>query len=147
MWHVQKCSFHWINDIWIKYLIGNGRYSGRSLYAIFYYPSWNSVSLTSRTKAKPRQNQHKQTNKKKTKTLLNSATAVKQSNHQEEFGSAPQATLTGRFPPHSYSAPPHMARVEDGEPWFEFACCCQFVSQSECYLNAVWGFLGQWIIL
>lgn len=91
-------------------------------------------------------NTNRQT-KKKTKTPLNSATAVKQSNHQEEFGSAAQATLTGRFPPHSYSAPPHMARVEDGEPWFEFAGCCQFVSQSECYLNAVWGFLGQWIIL
>lgn len=74
-----------------------------------------SVSLTSRTKAKPRQNQHKQTNKK-TKTLLNSATAVKQSNHQQEFGSAGQAILTGHFSLYSSSAPPHMAWVEDGEP-------------------------------
>lgn len=49
-------------------------------------------SLTSRTKAKPRQNQHKQTSKK-TKTLLNSVTAVKQSNHQQEFGCARRAIL------------------------------------------------------
>lgn len=119
---------------------------GDNYNAIFYYPSWNSVSLTARTKAKPRQNHHKQTNKK-TQTLSNSATAVKQSNHPQEFGSACQAILTGHFPPHSYFAPLHVAWAEEGEPWFEFSGCCQFVSQPECYLNAVWGFLGQWIIL
>lgn len=58
----------------------------------------------------------KQTNtNKKSKTLLNSATAVKQSNHHQEVQTARQAILTGHFPPHSYSTPTLMAWAEDGK--------------------------------